>query len=587
MKINDRIRENIKIQIIIIKALRSCLSSRVVFNSHTVDKQIQHSKEEEEKIEKEKGVIDYDEYNNWNYDKDNATSKKKKQEQDMNPIEFGSTLSSSSIRRFSSIAVRSIRNHCLSTIKADSNELDDSSSSDDSFVLKDGEQVSELLRFSCQLLNELTQTPSSDKPTPNTTPNTSSSSSSYHSKNRNGTMIGVDEEKEQDDDETSSSHGAITPYARGTRARQAAEAATKQAKRDKEALQAVTPASQSYAAVAASGGFAALADAMLATDKASMKISNNNHNDENDENNMLFDYQNLKSKLNDKTDKDDNNNSKKFVENQNIEELLEDWVEIRRAGLSVFARHDILDTHGLRRFGGRYALISCFAAMKWTSREKWRNIIMMRNNKSASQKSIISNVDENKSEGLLFDEAECLAGLSLLATTHLLLRVAATDMLPLHVAVQEGDVNRIKAEIALRTSPSRWTGGENMDHNDQVNNTTQSSSSSSSVKFLDTAQWFFLECNGLAHIKDAAGIPGGFRGVPPGVIASQAVTAAGQWTMKTLGEHWPEFIEDKIVVTPNTQEDAPRSTTTASPPIIRSSSQVKQYDDDDDDFYDF
>ena len=139
-------------------------------------------------------------------------------------------------------------------------------------------------------------------------------------------------------------------------------------------------------------------------------------------------------------------------------------------------------------------------------------------------------------EGLSLAEAEALGGLAVMATVHLLLRVAADDLRPLHFAAAERDLGRIHAEVSLRTDPAAHVGG---------------ASKSMSVERVDTARWFFEECGGLDHLRAAAGmhvthVTHG-RGAAGAVgLTSPVVTAAGQWAMRTLAEHWPEYINGGI-----------------------------------------
>jgi hypothetical protein len=88
-------------------------------------------------------------------------------------------------------------------------------------------------------------------------------------------------------------------------------------------------------------------------------------------------------------------------------------------------------------------------------------------------------------EGLSLAEAEAMGGLAVMATVHLLLRVAADDLRPLHFAAAERDLGRIHAEVSLRTDPAAHIGV----------------APSVSVERLDTARWFFEECGGLDHLR--------------------------------------------------------------------------------------
>jgi hypothetical protein len=269
------------------------------------------------------------------------------------------------------------------------------------------------------------------------------------------------------------------------------------------------------------------------------------------------------------------------------EAALEDLCEVRRAGLTAFAKHDLLDAHALPRCGGKPALKACLAALMWTSRERARLQQAKHESSVTSQTrggaaGDASEEDEEDEAGaaLRFEwppvgaaagrlsavrgrpgsfaaaapaalvagelgaaapsgeglssagEAAALAGLAVLATVQLLLRVAASDLLPLHVAAAERDLGRIQAEVGLYSGFLHRAPGCVGASSSRA---AFAPASGPSVQCVDTARWWIEDARGLEHLEASLGSFG------PGSTCA-ALDAAGAWARRTLHAHWPEFM---------------------------------------------
>jgi len=467
---------------------------------------------------------------------------------DPNDIDSQVAVSPGCVRRCATAAVRALVDHCLSE-ENNAPNFDPSATTGGTW-LRPGVDSRELLRAGAQLLGDLAQVQSTPKATPVTTPHRDQ-------------LPGVPPQQQQQDVQqlVAKARSVLTPGRKssglGKETANTAGSAAPEA--------AMVPAGASYAAVAASGGLSALADAMLVADSAVAAL-------------LFPSPAAAASSVN-----------SSGLSTKELENALEDFFEVRRAGLSVFAKHDVLDAKALPRYGGKSALKACFAALQWTNRERTRlqrakfglpfhspvGAPLSRQQHGQGQGDDDEGEDDEVAE-LKFEwaapvgrppgvmgqsklvhvtpkgsgnssldvaklgeglsapsEATSLAGLAVMATVQLLLRVAASDMLPLHVAAAERDIGRIQAEVGLHNDDSNSNEAQVLLQGAGLPGTT--GVSGPAVQYVDTARWWFEQAHGLEHLETCLGSFG------PG-STSAALDHAGQWARRTLHNHWPEYV---------------------------------------------
>ena len=486
---------------------------------------------------------------------------------DRNTVDSQVAVSPGCVRRCAGAAVRALMDHCLAEEEEEGpapNFDTGVAATTASVWLRPGVDARELLRACAQLLSDLAQVQSTQRAT---------------TRDQQQPAAPPRQPQTQQQLLVAKARKALTPggLSTGETATNATDYAAPEA--------AMAPAGASYAAVAASGGLSALADAMLVADSAaaaqllgsptptgtrSSGIINNSCGIVNNSSGII--------------DKSSGSLSLKELEN-----ALEDFFEVRRAGLSVFAKHDVLDAKALPRYGGKAALKACFAALLWTNRERTRlqraklgyqlqdSVVVaplhrgpgdamkgMSGDKEHEEEEDGEDDDEvaelkfewaapvgrppgvtgqpkpanstlkddsgsaaQPGEGLSTpSEATSLAGLAVMATVQLLLRVAASDMLPLHVAAAERDIGRIQAEVGLHNNNAQQQHGAGL---------PGTGVSGPAVQYVDTARWWFEQARGLEHLDACLGSFG------PG-STSAALDHAGQWARRTLHNHWPEYL---------------------------------------------
>jgi len=411
------------------------------------------------------------------------------------------------------------------------------------------------VRCAAAALADLTQAPSTQRPGSGGGGGLTKAQAAAAWTRRRG-LGGKGEEEEEEGSDDGQEGGSQRQRVR--RGRFALAAAKEAARAVAKSDAAVAAASPSFAAVASAGGLAALADASLAAAAAAAALL--------DGSSLPGGGAAVVPGRRGGGRGEEAAAAEAAAEARAAEGALEEWVEVRRSALAAFARHDMLDAARVKRFGGRDALAAAVLALQWTNRARYGSRLSDIHKSGAeadeadrvfapqATKLSIPATAMGSKEGLARGEAQALGGLAVLAAVHLLLRVSAADLLPLHLATAERDLGRLAQAAGILDegeTPAAAAAAAR-----EASGAMQKHATTTMAHAQDTPRWFFVECRRLEHLRAAAGdltVAGDLTaascgawaagsGSARGFVTSPAVSAAGAWALRTLRDHWPEFV---------------------------------------------